>query len=396
MWTLVFTAYAFSPIEINAVHTSTCLLLIFGALAFSFGCSLGPFAFSFGSSAAKMIPVKFRISEVDSISQRITNYILFIYCLGILPFFYRDVMSIGSGLTSLTDIRNLIVAAATKGEKVYSSIITGSIIAVTINSTFISFIEHTKGRYFIYLSVLLTLIYCVLNTGRTALMTLIFGLIAIHLIKRKKSMQFKQAIMSLGLPAILIISSMMGYMFLTHNTVEGDLMTVALDYFFLYVIGGIPALDTIIESGNNIAPHHTFQFFTELSNNLLGTHFEIPPAIDIFVNVPFPTNVYTVYKFFYQDFGFGGTLAAVSIIGFIHGIIYKSAKLGSKYGVYFYAISIYPLLMSFFDDTYYNFRAHIRDIFFIVFSYFVLPRLIRGLYKASIKHPSKEYVGVAE
>lgn len=366
VWTLVFSAYVFSPIEVNIIGTTTCLLIILGTLAFTLGCYL-----------SKLIPMKSCANKANLPYQGVAKYILFIYCLAVLPLLREDLISFaGSGLTSLTGLRTLIVAAAMDGEKVYSSIITGSIIAVAIDSTFIAFIEHTKGRYFIYISVLLSIIYCILNTGRTGFMTLIFGLLAIQLIRKKGGTRFKPAMLSLGVPAILIIVSMMGYMFITHNTVEGDVMTLAVDYFFLYIVGGIAALDSIIQSGSFIAPHHTFQFFTQLCNNFLGTNFDIPLAIDTYVYVPFPTNVYTVYKFFLQDFGFTGTLMVVGFIGFVHGVIYKAAKKGSKYGIYFYAISMYPLLMSFFDDTYYNFRGHIRDILLIVTIYFIIPRLL--------------------
>jgi hypothetical protein len=96
------------------------------------------------------------------------------------------------------------------------------------------------------------------------------------------------------------------------------------------------------------------------------------------VFVPIPTNVYTVYKFFLQDFGYAGAMLAICSIGFLHGIIYRYAKGGSKSGIYFYAITMFPMLMSFFDDTYYNFRGHIRDIIFVILTYSLLPKLIRG------------------
>lgn len=366
LWTTVFTAYVFSPIEVNAISSKTCFLLLFGLIAFSVGCYMGRIFYIKNQAVAKDRPFS-----------NSGKYFLLFYCFIVFPWYFKDIITAsGGGPFSLADLRISLVAAAVNGDKVYSSIITSSIPLISVSTTFILFIDRAKNRKLLYLSLILSIIYCILNTGRDSLLLLISGLIAIFHIEKKSVLPFRKALFVLGAPIILLVSAMMAYMFATHVMGNSDYSTLIVGYFFLYLIGGIPALDSIVKSNNSNEPHHTFQFISQISNTLFGTHVAIPPPIDAFVNVPFPTNVYTVYKFYFQDFGFMGTLLTIIIIGMVHGILYRKAKTGSRYGIYFYALSMHPLLMSFFDDNYSNFRGHIRNSLVVIMCYFIIPELM--------------------
>jgi len=367
LWTVIFSAYIFSPIEVDPIRHKTAMLLLFGVVAFSAGCYL-----------SRLIRLKNKLRIINTPYQDYGKYFLFIYCLAVFPWFYRDIAAIsGGGLSSLVDLRLAMINTTLEGQKSYSSVITGSIVMISISTTFILFIEKNRFKRLFYLSFLISIVYCILNTSRVSLLILASGLVAIYLIKSKSSIKFQIALTSLGVPVLIFISAMMAYMFATHLTVDGGALNLANNYFFIYLIGGIPALDTILKSNTSMVPHHTFQIFFQLSNSIFGTHFSLPPPLDAFVQVPFPTNVYTIYKFYFQDFGFVGTLCALIIIGFIHGAIFRIAKLGNRYGIYFYAIFMYPLLMSFFDDGYSDFRGLIRNSMVVFICYFIIPKMVK-------------------
>jgi oligosaccharide repeat unit polymerase len=103
------------------------------------------------------------------------------------------------------------------------------------------------------------------------------------------------------------------------------------------------------------------------------------------VYVPYPTNVYTMYKYYYVDFGYYGMLAAITLIGFIQTLLYRKARTGSVLGLYFFSLTVYPLIVSVFDDSYSAFGSYI-DAFLLAVMYItlrsipvrVLPRLTSG------------------
>jgi len=383
LWTIVFSAYEFAPIEFNSISSKTCLILIAGDIAFSVGCYL-----------SKISRFKVGIDKHSSQFDDIGKYILVGYSLLVFPFFCREVMAAsGGGLSSFMELRKSINDAALSGTSVTSSIITGSAIRISIATTFIVFIGHVKGKYLLYVSIILSLAYCILNTSRTNLFSFIVGLVVIYILKRNDIIHFKKAILSLGIPSIIVIVFMMYVMLLTHYTENGNPWIIATGYFFVYLVGGIPAFDIIVNEKFMDAPHHTFQFFTQISNSVLGTHFKLPPTLDSYVYIPFPTNVYTSYKYFFQDFGIYGMLLTVAIIGFLYGLVFNLTKIKNKYGIYLYALAVYPLLMTFFDDIFCNFRGHIRDLFLVLLCYMVIPEILKFVIKPKQQQASRDPLG---
>ena len=71
-----------------------------------------------------------------------------------------------------------------------------------------------------------------------------------------------------------------------------------------------------------------------------------------FVGVPYPVNVYTMYKDYVIDFGYPGTLVTIGIIGFLHTLLYRKALTGSLLGNFLFALSMFPVFMAIFTDQY--------------------------------------------
>jgi oligosaccharide repeat unit polymerase len=113
--------------------------------------------------------------------------------------------------------------------------------------------------------------------------------------------------------------------------------------------------------------------------------FEGFPPYDVHVYVPYPINVYTVYKFLVVDWGLYGALIAVLIIGLVHTMVYRKAKAGSELGLYFLALLFFPAIMSIFSEEYTAFGSYINAfllaslyIYFRSLPWRVLPKLSSG------------------
>jgi len=140
-----------------------------------------------------------------------------------------------------------------------------------------------------------------------------------------------------------------------------------------YIVGPVLGFDYVLQHASAYTgdAHHTFKFFLSIGPALHIFPYTPPPFIDAFAPLPFPTNVYTVYKFYYTDFGLLGMFTVIGIIGFCHTLLYFKARTGSELGSFLFALSLFPVLMSIFDD-HYSALGSLLDEFIIGFLYFSL------------------------
>ncbi len=148
------------------------------------------------------------------------------------------------------------------------------------------------------------------------------------------------------------------------------------DHIFEYVAGPLAAFDNVVH-GEGADYNHTFSSFYRLSNQLLGTAYPLPPVIDEYSFVPFPTNVYTGLKFFYLDFGMWGLFGVMFAIGLIQTYIYYRAVDRDPLYIVLYAVLIYPLIIIFFDDYYGQIIGYAK-IYILLLLYFRLLRLFES------------------
>ncbi len=84
--------------------------------------------------------------------------------------------------------------------------------------------------------------------------------------------------------------------------------------------------------------------------NLLNIPHEAVPPMD-YTKEPFVTNVYTLFFPIYYDLSYFGIVFFGIVYGFIHKLLYIKARYGGIW-LYLYCISLYPLFMTVFHDTY--------------------------------------------
>jgi oligosaccharide repeat unit polymerase len=227
----------------------------------------------------------------------------------------------------------------------------------------------------------------ILSTGRLPILMLLSALVCVQLIVTQKQ-TFWVALKFVRIPMLLFLVLYFGLIFVTKDTsVFGEsVATVMLLFLVGYIVGPTIAFDYFLAHRHDYAdaPHHTFKFFLSIASALHLVVY-LPAPVEDFVEVPFPTNVFTVYRYYVADFGLYGALLAILLIGFFQTLLFRKARTGSELGIYFYAITLFAVFMSIFSDEYAAFGAYIDSLSFAAIYIVlrsipmrVLPRLESG------------------
>ncbi len=240
------------------------------------------------------------------------------------------------------------------------------------------------AAYFVPLSYLLAAIFVLRRYGlgrpmasRTAVaVTVLIGCV-FGVLWAARSTLLPLFVLVLGIPAALrvtravkagaIVAAMTLLLFTVvglavgkGGTFSGDITGVSgtlRESFLTYAVGGIPALSTVLDNQGpdlDLGRNTLRSLFAVL--RAVGFHTTAAPLVQPWVDVPMPTNVYTVYQPYVQDFGVPGALAAVFLIGFIHSVLYRRATVRNPdaIAVFLFTLSLFPLAMQAFQDMYFS------------------------------------------
>ena len=378
VWLATLGLYWLSPVEINSLTDETLAIVLGTCLSFSLGgwaAYLYYKQLSLGHAPSRAIHKESTATEVVRLS-------IFALLTMMLPFYLLDFFH----TASLAGIGNIFFNV----RETYTEV------AVSGESTpFIRQLFQPFAGYFFFLHLAvrrdsrrdrlmtigasaLAVLGVLLTTGRTGFVTLGLGYLFIEYARQRKiGLKFFWVSFML-----LCVMSVMFFVAKNVAVEHNTSATLALlrDHIFEYVAGPLAAFDKVVH-GEGAGYNHTLSSFYRFSNQFLGTAFPLPPVIDEYVFVPFPTNVYTVLKFFYLDFGMWGLFGVMFGIGLIQTYIYYRAVDRDPLYIVFYAVLIYPLIIIFFDDYYGQIIGYAK-IYILLLLYFRLLRIIESRGKA--------------
>lgn len=361
MWLLDLIVVHSDLIELDPVHAGTLIIVTGGALSFSAGGLLA------GMMPLKLLRIHLFPPRAEG-AHHLARNILVIALLCGLPIYFYQIYEIsrlgGSGLNLLMQARLAELEAAESGQPIRSFVL-DYFMTITIFSS-LAFATETKNWRFWIVSAV-ALIACVLSTGRTYLLLLIAGLSTIHLLQAKKE-SILDALRVLRWPTALFMALYIGLIFSNKDTqgLAGGVTGIASYFLLSYIVGPLAAFDRVVQHPGDftMAANHTFDFFLKLAGMLHLTDYISPPRVDSFVFVPFPTNVYTVFKFYFLELGVFGALILLFFIGLLHSLLYLKARQGGRFSTYLFAFSVYAVLVVTFDDAYFSTGAYLRAIAF--------------------------------
>ena len=384
MWLLDLVIYRSGLIEINAIHANTLEIVIGGIAMFSLG----------GLLASLLPSALFRIHVLPFAKPQGTNFLrnaLTVILIASLPFFLENVLraaASGTGTTLLMRARSTQIAAVESGDVHWS--ILGLIQIITLYVPLLFALDRRDWRF--WSTTLVAIVVAILSTGRTDLLLLISGLSAVYLLRTGRE-TFKNAVRFLRGPLVVFMFLYVGLIFTNKNTdelgISGGVFGIATYFILSYIVGPLAAFDGVVQSTQEyaISSSHIFEFPLKLATSLHLMQYDPPYLANTFVTVPFPTNVYTMFKFYFLELGVGGTMAALLLFGTLHSALYRKAKFGSRFGTYLFGYALYSIVLSIFDDGYYLIggllRAATFGLFFLYLSQLDFRLLPAGALRAS-------------
>jgi oligosaccharide repeat unit polymerase len=364
MWSLCLAVIRlniiFNFVELTPVHGNTLAIVAVGAASFSLGgllAGLTPRAFL--RTHLYIFPPK-QVRTNDSLRK-----VLMIVLLCALPVVFYQVLQLsrsqGGGYSILLQAHQELIEETINRDRSPAVVVIGYVSLYAIFTSLL-FATDVRDRKFWIVSVI-AFIACVLTTGRVALLILISGLSAIYLLQKKQE-SLRSAMRFLRWPVALFAFFFIGLIFTNKPTdkMSGGVIGIATEVGLASIVSPLAAFDFVVQNPPEfmVTTSHIFDFPLHLIGTLHLAEYTPPPASDTFLFVPFPTNVYTMYKFYYLELGFIGTLVFLFVFGFLHSLLYLKARQGGRFSTYLYAYSIFPLLMVIFADQYYLISVYLR------------------------------------
>ena len=123
-----------------------------------------------------------------------------------------------------------------------------------------------------------------------------------------------------------------------------------LDFFAIYVLSPSVAFEQVTEDLTPQFGSHTFATIY-LFLNRFGGDYELNSKLQEFVWVPLPTNVFTVFQPFFEDFKYRGVAFFAVFYGFFSGWCYRLMRNGSGVCKCLYVYVVYVLVLQFFQEN---------------------------------------------
>ena len=214
-----------------------------------------------------------------------------------------------------------------------------------------------KTKFIIIL--LVNLIYALSVMEKSFLFFLFFT--TLYILYEKRKIQLR----TIAFWCVGILFIFYGFNFARSNVEAEDFSTFGR-FFSMYVLSPSVAFGRVQEILSDQFGTRSFTFIYSFADKIFGCDYDIIPKLQEFVWVPIPTNVYTVFQPFYEDFGYKGVAFFASVYGIMCGWFYRVFKNGNQIMRCVYAYIVYVLVLQFFQE---NLIISISDLFQYIIIY---------------------------
>ena len=338
-WGLIGIAYAVTPHSFRDIDASTSMLITTATAAFVLA------SITAGSRRQSTVGTSYH-------STALRPLLFWIALLGLPVFAWRaQELASTADFTESFFINLRIALTREDGEAVtYGAL--GYLLPIAFVATLVE-LTSSNARFFErrgWVSLAIAIAYAMLATGRTFIFLLFIAIAFIALVQRRvRPMQLvlgSAAFVGVGFFGLGMLVNKVG------DGMDNTAALTALDAFALYLLSGLAAFDLVhatpaaLDWGLNVLRSPI------AVARALGFDVQVLPLVKDYVFVPEPTNIYTVMLPYVRDFSWPGLLFFFALFGRMHGSLYLRAKLGDPRCVVLYGLSVYPLLMQFFQDQY--------------------------------------------
>jgi oligosaccharide repeat unit polymerase len=347
LWAILLVALVLSGETFYPVTSKTLGIYFVGAFSFSLGGILALITHKNNKSRIECIN-ELKCSNQRSLFIHKCLKIMLAFLILLFPYYVYRMLSFGqtSGMPNIWIGIRYQTSILMEGKLGIFSYI----IALSQFTAFISFYEtrrHNDKSYISYLSIIVALLYQFFTVSRLGIINLIVGLIGIDFVS---SGRFKLKPILIGSFALLISFAIPAILLNKGGSLDAGIrenLAGVLKSFQVYSLGGLVAFDSVVNSPyifiNAYIP--TLRFFYSVAN-MFGANVYFPAVNTQVVFTPQPTNVYTIYSSYFLDFGLGGIIIILIIIGFLSVLIYKQALKHRPEGTILYGIMLGSLVVS--------------------------------------------------
>jgi len=207
------------------------------------------------------------------------------------------------------------------------------------------------SRKKVYFIILIGLISAILTTGRLYL--LLFFCASTLLLHRNKIISFWTVAFS---GCAFVILFFVIAILLNKGGDVGATMDSVIWNGQIYIMSSLSCFNNFVATdaqrieGGALIPNVLRNII-----NLFGMSLPLKPNLLPFSEVPSPCNTYTVIFPLFHDGNLGGVFIGLFVIGAVHQFLYLNYKYSQKaIWWYLYALSLYPLVMTIFEDAYFS------------------------------------------
>jgi oligosaccharide repeat unit polymerase len=125
------------------------------------------------------------------------------------------------------------------------------------------------------------------------------------------------------------------------------------DFIAIYILSPAAAFERADIDLTDQFGTHTLAFFNAVLSKLHLADVYVEETVQPFVWIPLPTNVYTAFQPFYEDFGYKGIAFFATVYGVLFGWLYRKAHSGSSTSKCMYAYITVVLMLQFFQEQFF-------------------------------------------
>ena len=220
--------------------------------------------------------------------------------------------------------------------------------------------ESNKNR--IFLLWIWMLLYAFATMGKFSLLTPFLAWIVILSFQKKIKVKYLLYLFTLLFTAM---------MFMHFFRASSDDSTTLYQVISIYLYSPIVALGNLSPS-TEFFGMETFRFFYALFYSFSISNIEPIKVILEYVNIPFPTNVYTIIRPYYNDFGLFGVFLGSIFFSLFFGIIFRLASKNIYFFQMYYAMLSIIILAQFLGDLFMSsLSSHIQLFICLLFVFLI-------------------------
>jgi oligosaccharide repeat unit polymerase len=253
----------------------------------------------------------------------------------------------------------------------------------------LAFFEYDGGdhrRWRTYLFIAAGLGYALFSSGRSEVLLMLIGLVAVVWIRLKPPQLRLLGVCAIAFLCLFAVNQViLGKTNTKANASFRENLPAVMTGFASYAIGGVVGFDYVLRNPGVIENGWKPDRVLSSVLNKFGAHVKEPSRDLAYVGIGngFVTNVYSTF-FAFVDYGFFGMAFWMLSLGAANTLAYRCALRGSPFGMIFFAEGLYGTVVSIFAEEWISrFSYLLKGTVIIVLVYYVAPAIARQFSRAS-------------